>query len=96
MFLGDEKKRINMISVCIPIFNCDVNSLVNELSLQFKSFNIPGEIILIDDCSDENYKKLNRFKGDNISYYELKENIGRSKIINLFLKYTYMYHNKLN
>ena len=76
-----------MISVCIPIFNCDVNSLVKELSLQFKSFNIPGEIILIDDCSDENYKKLNRFKGDNISYYELKENIGRAKIRNLFLKY---------
>lgn len=77
-----------MISICIPVYNCDVTSLVNDLHTQGKLLNIPFEIILIDDASKEEFKKINeRILLDHVKYIPLKENIGRAKIRNLFLQY---------
>lgn len=46
------------------------------------------EIILIDDASQENFQEINRIlECERVSYIQLKENIGRAKIRNLFLKY---------
>jgi len=75
-----------MISVCIPIFNIDVRNLVSGLLNQLTD---QMEIILIDDCSHETFKLKNRtLEDERITYIELEENIGRSKIRNLFLDYT--------
>lgn len=77
-----------MISICIPIYNFDVTSLVKELSRQAKLLSVPYEIILIDDCSDEVHKNLNDSICQQETYIQLAENIGRSKIRNLFLIYS--------
>lgn len=76
-----------MISICIPIYNFNVTCLVNELSSQINNLNTIAEIILIDDCSKEKYKLENHAVCKKHTYIELKENIGRSKIRNLFLNY---------
>ena len=75
-----------MISICIPVYNFNITSLVNELSNQVNSLNIPCEIIVIDDCS-ENFKRINKIECEKHTYIELSENIGRARIRNLFLKY---------
>jgi glycosyltransferase involved in cell wall biosynthesis len=78
---------MDMISVCIPIYNQNVSNLVHGLSAQLKSLNKGGEILLIDDCSDKIYKEPNKFNEENIIYRELDKNVGRAKIRNLFVKY---------
>lgn len=77
-----------MISICIPIYNFNVKSLVNELSRQAKLLRIPYEIILIDDCSSYNYKVINKEVCEKEIYIELDKNIGRSRIRNLFRNYS--------
>ncbi|MBN1251365.1 MAG: glycosyltransferase [Bacteroidales bacterium] len=78
-----------MLSICIPIFNCDVSILVNKLIYLLDNQNIKYEIILIDDCSDDKFKKtnsvLNNYK--SVKYIQLETNIGRSKIRNHFLNF---------
>ncbi len=78
-----------MISICVPIYNFDVTNLVTELSKQIKSCTIPIELILIDDCSNHEYKALNKkaCKGLGHRIVNLTENIGRARIRNLFLEY---------
>ena len=74
-----------MLSICIPVFNFDVKELAYKLHLQATE-NLPAfEILLLDDQSHEEYRKLNSElkKLKNVSYTELDENIGRSKIRNL-------------
>jgi cellulose synthase/poly-beta-1,6-N-acetylglucosamine synthase-like glycosyltransferase len=77
-----------MISICIPIYNYNVTSLVNELSKQAALLNKPYEIILIDDCSNKKFREINEITSKNNIYIELPENIGRSKIRNLFLEFS--------
>lgn len=75
-----------MLSICIPVYNFNISPLVNELTNQAKSVQIPFEIIVIDDCS-QRFKDENRATCENQLYIELEENVGRSKIRNLFLQY---------
>lgn len=86
-------KKINlfntiMLSICIPIYNFDVNPLVSALDIQLKKLDSQVKLILIDDSSDIEYKKLNESICSNFQYIKLEQNIGRSSIRNLFLKYT--------
>ena len=76
-----------LISVCIPIFNSDANSLVNSVFEQVKNLENKIEIIVIDDCSDHDWKLKNNSIIDFCRFVQLPQNIGRSKIRNLFLKY---------
>jgi len=78
-----------MLSICIPIYNFYVDKLVNELQSQALLLNIDFEIILIDDFSDTQFKNQNKHLAEltRVKYFELPENIGRSKIRNLFLKH---------
>lgn len=74
-----------MISICIPIYNFDVQELVRELQSQLEN---NSEIILIDDASKESFKKINSsLESETVRYIELEENIGRAKIRNLFIEY---------
>lgn len=74
-----------MISICIPIYNFDVRPLVKSLLTQSDD---QTEIILIDDASDNQYREINReLETENLVFVQLENNIGRSKIRNLFLKF---------
>lgn len=75
-----------MISICIPIYNNDVTTLVTDLYLQCEAQDCKYEIILIDDVSREYFQIINRQLSalDNIYYEELTTNISRSAIRNLF------------
>ena len=76
-----------MISICIPIYNFNVLSLVETLILQGKEINQPFEIICIDDHSSDFFRKINApiETMDNIQFISLEKNIGRSKIRNMFI-----------
>lgn len=76
-----------MISICIPVYNFDINQLVNSLRTQANENKQIVEIIIIDDASDFSYKKLNEKIAKQETYIKLKKNIGRAKIRNLFLDY---------
>ena len=74
-----------MISICIPIYNFNVTSLVTALEREIVSKKLNARIVLIDDCSLQSYKKLNHLTCQKHTYIELEKNIGRAKIRNLFL-----------
>ena len=76
-----------MISICIPVYNFDVNALAEALLFQIKSNDLAAEIILIDDASTEVFQKKNHTLKKATHYIQLKENIGRARIRNLFTNY---------
>jgi len=73
-----------MISILIPVYNYNVNELVNDLIRQLKKLNIEFEIVICDDASDVEYKEKNRQLSQlpGIKYFEENINIGRSLIRN--------------
>ena len=78
------------LSICIPVYNFDVNELVNDLQNQIDSDHLDAEIILIDDASREQYINVNQNLETKVNQFIfLDKNIGRSKIRNLFLKYAH-------
>jgi glycosyltransferase involved in cell wall biosynthesis len=79
--------ELPLISICIPIYNSDANSLVESLADQQVFLENKVEIIVIDDCSQEEWKRKNEALSKFCRYIALDENIGRSKIRNLFLKF---------
>lgn len=81
------------LSVCIPIYNSDVRSLVATLCAQIEQFKLNQiNIVLIDDASKDQYKQLLNFNHQAVQCHLLTENIGRSRIRNAFLKYTTSTH----
>ncbi|MCD6090802.1 MAG: glycosyltransferase family 2 protein [Bacteroidales bacterium] len=76
-----------MISVCIPIYNFNISPLLAELTKQLSRADIPVELVLIDDCSSIEFKRLNKSLCKKHTYIELEKNIGRASIRNLFLQY---------
>jgi cellulose synthase/poly-beta-1,6-N-acetylglucosamine synthase-like glycosyltransferase len=85
-----------MLSVLIPLYNFDVRTFVRELQSQFEKQGVEYEIILVDDASEETFRKLN---GDlqflkHVKYIQLSENMGRSRIRN-FLADQAVYTNLL-
>ena len=77
-----------MLSVLIPIYNCDVVNLVDDLIAQCEQAGIEYEIICLDDCSTRKWKAKNealthKFK---VNYVQLSENLGRARIRNWMTK----------
>lgn len=85
-----------MISILIPVYNFDVRNLVTSLHKQAQALSIAYEILVMDDCSSQKFKLLNRTLNSlpNVYYSELPNNIGRSKIRNK-LAYEALYDNLL-
>jgi glycosyltransferase involved in cell wall biosynthesis len=78
-----------MLSICIPIYNQDITTLVSSLDHQIRKLDVPVEIIGIDDCSDLPFRAANKLICEKSGrYIQLNKNIGRAKIRNLFLEYT--------
>ncbi|MCW0499138.1 glycosyltransferase [Riemerella anatipestifer] len=77
-----------MISICIPIYNTEVTTLVTALKSEIKENYLNAEIILIDDASDKYYQGLNKPLETFVdTMVWLPKNMGRARIRNLFLKY---------
>jgi glycosyltransferase involved in cell wall biosynthesis len=78
-----------MLSICIPIFNCRVYKLVEELTEQCISAQVVFELICIDDASDIEFQNANGpiQTIPHVTYIILEKNIGRSAIRNLFLQH---------
>lgn len=76
-----------MISICIPIHNFYAYPLARRLANQAKTLKADIEIICIDDHSSGYYLSQNASLEEVSQYIKLAENIGRSRIRNLFLKY---------
>jgi glycosyltransferase involved in cell wall biosynthesis len=68
-----------MISILIPVYNCDALLLVRELSSQAAALSSPCEIIVADDHSSEEYRSRNRDIAHlpHVRYTELDRNLGR-------------------
>ena len=78
-----------MLSVCIPVYNFDVTELIFDIRNQINTDDLDAEIIFIDDASQEEMRQRNEIvKSLTDHYILLEKNIGRSKIRNLFLKYS--------
>lgn len=76
------------LSICIPVYNFDIRPLVEDLSGQIRDNGISAEIILIDDASSAEYRKINSEAEDKVeNFVLLDKNVGRSLIRNLFLYY---------
>ncbi|MDL2243345.1 glycosyltransferase family 2 protein [Bacteroidales bacterium OttesenSCG-928-J19] len=72
-----------MYSICIPVYNFDVRPLVSDLSKLSEESGLNYEILLIDDASDPEFRRLNSaIDLPHVSYIQLSNNIGRSKIRN--------------
>ncbi len=73
-----------MISILIPVYNFDICTLVQELHRQSSQLAIPFEIICLDDGSTTAFKEKNRTIKEytHLTYQELPQNLGRSKIRN--------------
>ena len=76
-----------MLSICIPVFNVDVRPLVQQLNEQIAHADATFQLIVIDDASRPEIKKVNQTLASICTYVELPENIGRSAIRNRFLEY---------
>ena len=77
-----------MLSVCIGIYNYDVNQLVKDLCKQADKLGIEYEILLLDDASKHDYLMKNA-KLDflpHVTYLQNYRNVGRSVIRNLILE----------
>lgn len=71
-----------MISICIPVYNFNIVPMVEELLNQIEGTSC--EIILIDDASSTK-KEVNQTLEDRVKFVYLNENVGRSRIRNMFL-----------
>ncbi len=85
-----------MLSICIPVYNYSIIELVNSLTSQAIKIDKAIEILIIDDASNNSFREINRKISNErqITYIELNENIGRSKVRNL-LADTSKYENLL-
>lgn len=73
-----------MLSICIPVFNYDVRSFINSIHSQVTQAKIDFEIVIVDDCSNQEYERKNRELESlvGVNYQVLDSNLGRSKIRN--------------
>lgn len=77
-----------MISILIPVYNYDVTALVKSILISADKANIPYQVIVMDDFSNQKFRATNADIGQmmHVNYIELSENIGRSKIRNKLAK----------
>ena len=57
------------ISVCIPVYNFDVQELVNSLSKEITNAELNAEIILIDDASSKDFITINEPLKDVVNQF---------------------------
>lgn len=76
-----------MISILIPVYNLDVNPLLETVFIQASALKIEFEIIIIDDCSTEDLPEVKLWnEHENIRRFKAETNQGRSNIRNLLVE----------
>ncbi len=72
------------LSICIPVFNQNVTTLLTDLIAQRDNLNEKVEILVFEDGSVERVKKHNFWlrKVKNLIYVDFNDNVGRSAIRN--------------
>lgn len=73
-----------MLSILVPVYNFQVVRFVTDLQAQATACGQPFEILVYDDGSTAAFKAANKVvqELDFVTYYELPENLGRSRIRN--------------
>lgn len=69
-----------MLSILIPVFNCAIEPLVRQLTVQAKLLDVPWEIIICEDASTVRETRISNRNLENLNglvYLENKTNIGR-------------------
>ena len=72
-----------MLSICIPTYNFDCRPLLNDLLQQAEKAAEKVEIIVMDDASKLSIQELYHQLDSRIHFWQLAQNVGRSKIRNL-------------
>ena len=74
------------LSICVPIYNCDMGLLLSQLRAQMDDVSASVELLVIDDASDAKFQTINNSYQHFTDYWENSPvNLGRSKIRNRFL-----------
>jgi len=89
--MGSPQFTQKLLSIIIPVRNWDIGLLLDALLGEISSSEIGDqlEIIIADDCSEEQYRRVNQAhvqQADCIFYYERKQCLGRAAIRNDLLK----------
>lgn len=77
-----------MIAICVPVYNFDVQPLIEALKKQMAQFPNEFKLYLIDDGSASQWRSNDFTKVDEFFFLQLDKNCGRSAIRNLFLEVT--------
>lgn len=74
-----------MLSILIPIYNYDVRNLTCALLINARKLDVPFEIILADDASDEQFRAQYGELTDNkeVTLIQNETNMGRARIRNM-------------
>ncbi len=77
-----------MISICIPVYNFNVTELVKSLQEEAETLNIPYEILISDNNSEEKFREENSLLSalPNVNYMQSEINLGRTGNRNLLFK----------
>lgn len=76
------------LSICIPVYNRDIAKLVQALELEIQEQSLDAEIVIIDDASsNKDILDKNNSILESFPYIKLSQNVGRSQIRNLFIKF---------
>jgi len=73
-----------LLSILIPVYKYDCNTLVEQLYRQCEALNLTFEIIVADDASPDN--KMNPgpvFQKEQVVFMPLTKNVGRAQIRNM-------------
>ncbi len=75
---------VSKLSISIPVYNQNITKLASILLEEIKDTGASVELVVMDDGSDEDTKKNNRWLKDseNVQYRELEKNVGRAAIRN--------------
>ena len=77
-----------MLSICIPIYNFDVTTLVKSLHDEAETLPVEYEILLSDNASNENFRKENSVLSTlpNVRYFQSEINLERAGNRNFLFK----------
>jgi len=72
------------LSLCIPVYNRHPAALVQNLVEQLQELALEGEILLLDDGSEDSWREKNRKLTtlNSVRYEELPHNVGRAAVRN--------------
>ena len=78
------------LTICVPVYNWDVQPLVEALLLQVEKSAIPCHILIVDDASTVDLPSIT--SSDFVEVVRLDVNLGRSGVRNFMVKHSQTSH----